>query len=716
MTTDPRFGWTEFYMEFASKLLAHYNDRTRLVEAVHTVCDRLNFRYFRKDQYADGSVGPVQDICPFTTMGTFNRGIVAANKHRIADELRRFLNVGTSAPESFDGIPVLNNQKSWFFRYAKDRGENDIDVLWDVFANAIQLANNDSDRARREFVDSYDSAIALPQVSLNLTIGLYWLRPHRFLTLDRKSRVYIAGELGITLPGELPPSGSEYLELVDRVKERISDHGSPLHSFPELAWAADEPNGTAATVPSPAVWLVRAGREGEYEDDALKRGLAIVDWSVGDLTGAVDRDGIRERVRHADPSASSRSIGNVTGQLASFLLDLVEGDIVSLPLKTRSGHVALGRVTGQYVYRAVDGHEFHTRSVNWIRTDVPLSDFGADLQSSLGYSGTICRIQGNDAERRIAAMLDDIRDPGMVDGPTRPPFVREYTIDNIMAEGCFLQRAKVDAILSRFEMKKNLILQGPPGTGKTWLAKRLAFALIGQEDHSRVRRLQFHPNLSYEDFIRGFRPHSDGKLELVDGPFLELIKEARSSADNDYVMVIEEINRGNPAQIFGEMLTLLEADKRDPGEALRLAHAKDDAERVYIPENVYVVGTMNVADRSIALVDLALRRRFAFVDLEPTFTDVWRDWVREKCGIDPGFLADIKERMTRLNDTIAADNSLGPQFRIGHSYVTPVTKIDNPGEWFKQVVETEIGPLLDEYWFDDLEKAKDAKTGLLSRL
>ena len=274
-------------------------------------------------------------------------------------------------------------------------------------------------------------------------------------------------------------------------------------------------------------------------------------------------------------------------------------------------------------------------------------------------------------------------------------------------------------ILTRLKTKKNLILQGPPGTGKTWLAKKLALALIGQVDDRRVRRFQFHPNLSYEDFIRGYRPNPDGRLTLVDGPFLKVVNAAKLDQSNDYVMVIEEINRGNPAQIFGEMLTLLEGDKRDPGEALRLAHSGSDSERfVYIPPNVYVIGTMNVADRSIALVDLALRRRFAFVDLEPAFGAVWRDWVHEQCGVALDFLTTVEERVTALNERITDDRSLGPQFRIGHSYVTPTpgTRIDDPVEWFTQVVETEIGPLLDEYWFDNASEAGNAKSELLRGL
>ena len=193
-----------------------------------------------------------------------------------------------------------------------------------------------------------------------------------------------------------------------------------------------------------------------------------------------------------------------------------------------------------------------------------------------------------------------------------------------------------------------------------------------------------------------------------------MVKAASKEPTIRHVIVIEEINRGNPAQIFGEMLTLLEADKRTPTEALELCYRRTEEERVFIPDNLYVIGTMNIADRSLALVDLALRRRFAFVDLEPKLGKTWLDWVHVQCGIDSEILAEIEKRILSLNEEIAADTSLGRQFRIGHSYVTPPFRIpiSDAREWFRQVVETEIGPLLHEYWFDALDKAKKARQRL----
>jgi 5-methylcytosine-specific restriction protein B len=292
-----------------------------------------------------------------------------------------------------------------------------------------------------------------------------------------------------------------------------------------------------------------------------------------------------------------------------------------------------------------------------------------------------------------------------------------YSVDDILKDGCFLERNEIERLLDRLRTKKNLILQGPPGTGKTWLAKRLAFALMRQKDESKVRAVQFHPNLSYEDFVRGWRPTGEGKLSLVDGVFMEVIKAASTDPTSKFVVVIEEINRGNPAQIFGELLTLLEAGKRTPNEALELCYPDADGKRrpVHIPENLYVVGTMNIADRSLALVDLALRRRFAFLSLEPKLGTKWQDWVVKECAVDSALVVDIERRIAELNNQIATDTRLGKQFRIGHSYVTPTYRLEagDTKKWFQQVVETEIGPLLDEYWFDAPDDAQKACARLL---
>ncbi|MGG7579735.1 McrB family protein [Rhizobium sp. Nf11,1] len=294
--------------------------------------------------------------------------------------------------------------------------------------------------------------------------------------------------------------------------------------------------------------------------------------------------------------------------------------------------------------------------------------------------------------------------------------IRRYDIDTIVEEGCFLPPDEIRAALELLRRKKNIILQGPPGTGKTWLAKRLGYSLIGARDHQRLTAVQFQPTLSYEDFVRGWRPDGTKGLQLVDGVFLDAVAAATQEPQTPYVLVIEEINRGNPAQIFGEMLTLIEDSKRNEDEALRLAYPRTIEERRYVPDNLYIIGTMNVADRSLALVDLALRRRFSFVSLAPQFNDAWSKWLLDR-GAPARLVSLIGERMRSLNAAIEGDRALGRQFRVGHSFMTPhAAPADEESwrSWYLDTVRAELAPLLEEYWFDNDEAARTQISQLLA--
>ncbi|MCH4540481.1 AAA family ATPase [Ochrobactrum sp. A-1] len=569
---EQRFHWTSFYSAVAAKLLDYRADRKPLIDGIHAIAQEMAGLGYLQDRYPEGGIGPLRDICPFTAMGTFNRSMTDSNRSAIAGALAKLIGVEEEPPSTFEGIPVLNNQRSWFFRYGDKRGEGDIDKLWDLFAAAAALAESDQPDQRDQFIARYDAAIDVWGASWNLSTGLYWSHPWEFSTLDSNSRSFLTGRLQMRIPTigpQKPCSGATYLKLVDDLKARFSEESYPVHSFPELSLAA---------------WHYKGPEESQAE---------------------ADQDG-------ATPNEDEED----------------------------------------------------------------------------------------------AAVVDPVQTPA----PAVP-----YDVDDILRDGCFLERGEINRLLERLRTRKNLILQGPPGTGKTWMAKRLAFALMGERDEARVRAVQFHPNLSYEDFVRGWRPSGDGKLTLADGVFMEAIRAALGRPDARFVVIIEEINRGNPAQIFGELLTLLEAGKRTPREALELCYPDADGIRrpVHVPENLFVIGTMNIADRSLALVDLAFRRRFAFVGLEPRLGEAWRGWVTEKGGVDPALVDDIERRIVALNAQIA--DAFGRQFEIGHSYVTPTAKLE-PGatrEWFRQVAETEIGPLLDEYWFDAPKSAREALDRLL---
>jgi 5-methylcytosine-specific restriction enzyme B len=309
---------------------------------------------------------------------------------------------------------------------------------------------------------------------------------------------------------------------------------------------------------------------------------------------------------------------------------------------------------------------------------------------------------------------DDDPDDGD-DGGALPPEIESYGIADIVADGCFVPEPELAEYLAALRSDKNLILQGPPGTGKTWLAKRLGYALIGEKNRAYLRAIQFHPSTSYEDFVRGWRPSGSG-LGLTDGIFLEVVVDAHANPGRDYVLVIEEINRGNLAQIFGELLTLLEADKRTPSEAIELTYRRGK-ETLHLPENLYIIGTMNLADRSLAIVDFALRRRFGYAQLEPQFNAAWRDWVHDRNGVPRPELDVIAGRVAEVNASIAGDPALGDQYLIGHSFFVPAPtrKITDVAGWVEQVVLRKLQPLLNEYWFDEPERVAAATATLLGR-
>ncbi len=281
-----------------------------------------------------------------------------------------------------------------------------------------------------------------------------------------------------------------------------------------------------------------------------------------------------------------------------------------------------------------------------------------------------------------------------------------YTVVEAL-DGLFIDEQQFQAILALLRVKKNVILQGPPGVGKTFVCKRLAYALMGEKAPHRLQMVQFHQAYSYEDFVQGFRPSGQG-FRLKNGLFYEFCDLARNDPGFKYVFVIDEINRGNLSKVLGEVMMLIEPDKRGPEWAIPLTYSESGADRFYVPENVYLIGLMNTADRSLAMVDYALRRRFGFVDLAPQFdSDQFRDFMEER-GADQALIEMVVTRMSGLNARIAEDlTNLGPGYRVGHSFFCTVsagTKLD--WTWYRLVIEGEVGPLLREYYFDNPSKAE----------
>jgi 5-methylcytosine-specific restriction protein B len=264
----------------------------------------------------------------------------------------------------------------------------------------------------------------------------------------------------------------------------------------------------------------------------------------------------------------------------------------------------------------------------------------------------------------------------------------------------FISEADFFQTVALLKRKKNIILQGPPGVGKTFIARKLAYEIMQEVKDANIEMVQFHQSYSYEDFIQGLRPTQKGGFDLRDGIFYSFCQRALAHPDRPFFFIIDEINRGNLSKIFGELMMLIEADKRDDKFALKLTYAEDEDDRFYVPSNLYIIGTMNTADRSLAIVDYALRRRFAFIPLQPDYGDNFRSFLASK-GLSAGMVEHICSSVKKVNSKIKEDINLGEGFQIGHSYFCTFTPDEDENIWWNEIVNFELKPLLEEIWFDD---------------
>ena len=328
----------------------------------------------------------------------------------------------------------------------------------------------------------------------------------------------------------------------------------------------------------------------------------------------------------------------------------------------------------------------------------------AQCEPILSNQGSLFAVTADEYDA-IRALID-ARNVGI-----QPPQIAPFTKADALA-GLFMSPEELDTILARLKRKKALILQGPPGVGKTFIARRLAFALMGERDERRVAMVQFHPSYGYEDFVQGFRPTRTG-LERRDGVFHQFARLARNDPDRDWFFIIDEINRGNLAKIFGELLMLIESDKRGPAHAIPLTYSEGPDETFHLPANLHFIGTMNTADRSLAMVDYALRRRFAFMTLEPALdSPAFTAWLKDRSASD-ALIARIRAKVGSLNAVIEKERDLGPGFRIGHSFFCPPEGHPPDEAWYREIIAGEIQPLLEEY-FDSRECVEKLVAELLA--
>lgn len=354
------------------------------------------------------------------------------------------------------------------------------------------------------------------------------------------------------------------------------------------------------------------------------------------------------------------------------------------------------------VSKASDGERIYFKKVETLTNGIYYATFkdAPELQKMeclINPNGSFFKLTAEEYE----VLMDIIRESNPI---TNTKASVSYSKDDFLSD-VYISESEYEDLRGILEHKRNIILQGAPGVGKTWSAKRLAYSIMGERDDDRIGFVQFHQNYSYEDFVMGYKPNSDGGFDLQRGIFYKFCIKAANDPDRKYFFIIDEINRGNLSKIFGELLMLIEKDYRfdyKDGKGTRITLAYND-ERFAVPENLYIIGMMNTADRSLAMIDYALRRRFSFYPMKPGFDSDGFKQYQEELGSEK-FNALI-EKVKELNKAIVDDGSLGSGFEIGHSYFCNQEEIAN--SWLQAVVNYEIIPMLEEYWFDNKDKVDE---------
>ncbi len=434
-------------------------------------------------------------------------------------------------------------------------------------------------------------------------------------------------------------------------------------------------------------WLYSPGAQASEWDEFSANQLMGLGWDrLDDLATYPSREAIR---RALDVDGTGAAMPNVVLALWQFQNEISVGDIV-FAKRGRREIIGRGVVTSEARFEADRPSFRHMRSVKWTHTGSWEHPGSAALKTLTDITSY------HDYVEQLETVVTGEAE---VEPPVPSMELPAYDKGAFLSE-VYISQERYDRLNALLARKKNVILAGPPGVGKTFAAKRLAYSMMGAKDPSRVQMVQFHQSYSYEDFMMGYRPTESGGFTLVEGPFYRFCEDARADdTDRPYFFVVDEINRGNMSKIFGELLMLIEADKR--GQDLRLLYKN---ETFSVPANVHIIGMMNTADRSLAVLDYALRRRFGFFHMHPAFdSSGFTRWQQE---VGSPILDNLVTVIINLNQAIAEDPALGQGFTIGHSYLSR-PQGDADEAWVYSVVEDELVPLLEEYWFDEPAKAEE---------
>lgn len=650
-----QFSWMPAYAAIAQGIFDMRNDRSRLLKLFKSIFSDESDLTFPMDTETEELV----TIDPFTFFATFNRGVSPEKRNRIVRlALDGLGSQDVATPTDYEGLPVVNNMKSWFFGGKQDRGAHDIDNLWELFCAAMELATNPAGvQQRLQMAHAFDAVRSQICIKWNITIGLFWVLPNIYMPLDAHSRGYLADVLGIKVKGANLPAGEEYLVIMDAIRAATDK------PFYELSADAYEWKPELKT---PWGWHpnLKEYNPGIDQDtwDQLLDDSSIFNPQAQALL---------RRMMDAGGKATCTQLAQTYGESMSY-------------------YQSAGTNMAMKVAKALD-------CPLWQGKYWPILFYGKNTSKDDAGS-FLWMIRPELAEALKSRDLSDVPLYAEPDGEAASQTSAKKPYDDAQfLQDVFVSKSDLTAMKGLLERKKNLILQGAPGTGKTYAARRLAYAMMGEEDDSRIGFVQFHQSYTYEDFVIGYRPNGEGGFDIQPGIFADFCARAARDSERSYFFIIDEINRANISKVFGELLMLIEADHR--GDSIELSI---DRRRLTVPENLFIIGMMNTADRGLALIDYALRRRFAFFGMDPAldapgFLAMVQDAGNEKLGA-------LVDAVREVNKEIEKDPALGQGFCIGHSYFcvqNGVTDEDVHG-----IARFEIEPLIAEYWFDDQQKVR----------
>jgi len=690
---EATFIWSEIYEEFATKLLEYKNDRKNLISKLQNVYEEIDMKLSKME-----SNGEILDIDPFTIFGLFNKGITDDNRKRILGEIAKQFNLKNKVPFSFEGIPLVNNLRSTFFNFAEERGENDINNLWEVFESAIRYADNPTQGNKLKIESTYNNVIKQKGIQWNITMGLYWIRPNTYINLDSKNREFIIKQK--ILPQQFikevnqfknVPNGEQYIQLCDLLLEKIKDGQYGYRDFKELSFIAYERNMSVDTVTQHntqntdiAKNTILYGPPGTGKTyNTVMYAVAIIEnkkleeIKKENYTEVIDRynkykeDGLIEFTTFHQSYGYEEFIEGIKPVIHSDEEDETDIQYEVVPGLFKK----FCDIAGKPILRKE-------------KCDIGINESPTIWKISLEGSGenstrTECmknehiRIGYDEYGREITNLFK-----GAAGRHILNYFINDMSIGDIVMS-CY-DCNTVDAIgvvTGEYEWH-NEYPEYKRLRKVNWIVKGIKENIIKINNGSRLSNPTVYKlRMDLSDVMEIIEKYSKNTIEVEE-------------KKKNHVFIIDEINRGNISKIFGELITLIEPTKRigqTEGQKVRLPYSQ---KLFGVPNNVYLIGTMNTADRSIATIDTALRRRFNFKEMLP-----------DEEVLDGIYVEDvsIKDIFIKMNKRITV--LFDREHTLGHAYFLPLK--DAPTiETLANIFENSIIPLLQEYFYEDYEKIR----------